>query len=262
MDSAWQSFLQGSDAGHAAQIYDDVGELADSDATYLAAGFDRGEPAVLIATPEHAAVIAQRLAASGWPAERIDEAALLTSAAAEHTLSAVLIDGEPSPELFRAVVGGLLDEVAERFPGRTIRAFGEMVNLLSEDGRPDAALALEEMWNELALTRSFSLLCGYRLDLFDRVTQTSPLPGICRVHSHVAPAADYERLHRAVDSALEETLGPLAGKLYALIGSEMRQARAPMAQVALMWVSANMPALADRILATARARYREEPATT
>lgn len=261
MDGAWQSFLDGSEtADHAAQIYRDVDELADSVATYLTAGLDHGEPAIVIATPENWGAISARLADQGWSTQRIEESGLLVSADADKTLRSFLVDGEPAAELFEIVVGNLVDTVAEHFPGRRIRAFGEMVNLLSEEGRPEAAIAVEELWNELARTRSFSLLCGYRLDLFDRVAQSSPLPEICRVHSHVRPAEDYNRLHRAVDAALEETLGPLAGKVYALMGTEMRESHAPMAQVALMWVSANMPALADRILATARMRYLEEPA--
>jgi hypothetical protein len=55
-------------------------------------------------------------------------------------------------------------------------------------------------------------------------------------------------------AALEETLGSLARKVYALMVSEMRSSHDPMAQVTLVWVSGHMPALADRIPATARLR--------
>ena len=79
------------------------------------------------------------------------------------------MDGDrPSAEQFEAVVGGLMDQVGARFPNRRIRAFGEMVDLLCERGNPSAAAALEELWNRLARRRSFSLLCGYRIDVFDR----------------------------------------------------------------------------------------------
>lgn len=263
MDGSWQAFLDGSAAAdHAAQIYRDVDELAESVATYLAAGFEGGEPALAVAAPDHWGRIAERLEERGWGHERTEEQELLFLADAEATLGRFIVDGVPSPQLFEDAIGGILDRVADRFPGRRIRVFGEMVNLLSESGRPDAALALEELWNELAETRSFSLLCGYRLDLFDRVAQVSPLPDICRLHSHVRPAADTERLHRAVDTALEETLGPLAGKVYALVAPQLQRSRTPVAQLALMWVSENMPAVADRVLASARVHYLAEPAGT
>ena len=46
-----------------------------------------------------------------------------------------------------------------------------------------------------------------------------------------------------------------AGKVYASVGNQIRRGRVPSPQLVLMWVRANMPALADRILASARKRY-------
>src|SRR5262249_61669926 len=120
-------------------------------------------------------------------------------------------------------------------------------------GDAGAPLRPEELCNSLAHTRTVPPLCCYRLDVFDRHTQTSPLPEVCRVHSHVRAAADSTRLTRAVDRALGEVLGPdQAGKLYSLVGEEARRGSVPVAQLALMWVSANMPSLADRVLSAAR----------
>jgi hypothetical protein len=64
------------------------------------------------------------------------------------------------------------------------------------------------------------------------------------------------RLAKAVDQALEEVLGAAeAGKVYVVVAEQIRQDRVPAPQLVLMWVSANMPVLADRILASARTRY-------
>ena len=98
------------------------------------------------------------------------------------------------------------------------------------------------------------LLCGYQLDVFDRETQVGVLPGICRTHSHVQPAADLERMQRAVDAAIDDELGDRAAQLYAMVGDQIRQRRVPAAQLALMWVSANMPMVAERVLAVRRTR--------
>ena len=168
----------------------------------------------------------------------------------------------PSPVAFERVIGGLLDSLGERFPERRIRAFGEMVNILSERGERDAAVELEELWNRLAHTRNFTLLCGYRLDVFDRTSQVDALPDVCRLHTHVAPGPDNERLANAVDDALVGVLGtPGAGQVYSLVGTDIRERRVPPSQLALMWVSENMPLSAERILAVARTRYRDAPAS-
>jgi hypothetical protein len=131
-----------------------------------------------------------------------------------------------------------------------------MVDLLCERGRPDSAAALEALWNHLAQGRRFSLLCGYRLDVFDADAQRTLLPQICGAHTHIHPAADVERLGAAVEEALRLELGAEAEQVYA--GMEAAVGRTtwlPASERALMWVSANLPAKADRVLAAARARY-------
>jgi hypothetical protein len=257
---AWNDFLVGRKPhGHAAHVYRELGELAQSVSAYLTVGFEIGEPALLVATPEHLREFMASLAASGWDEARVEQAGLLAVADAAETLGAIMDggDGTPSKRVFEKTVGGLLD----LFPGKHVRAFGERVDLLSRDGRVEAAIALEELWNDLRRRRDFSLLCGYHLNVFDRAAQAGVLPDVCRMHSHMLPALDPARLTRAVDQALEEVLGAAeAGKVYVLVGQELRSDRIPMAQVLLMWVSANMPALAERVLASARARYEAQPA--
>jgi DcmR-like sensory protein len=257
----WSSFLAGHEPhGHAAQVYADPSELAQSVSAYLAIGFELGEPAVVVATPEHLSVFMAALAEAGWDKARIDQAGLLAVADAAENLGAIMDGGDtPSKRVFEEVVGGLLD----RFPGRHVRAFGEMVDLLSREGRNAAAIALENLWNDVGRRRDFSLLCGYHLNVFDRAAQAGVLPDVCRTHSHILPSLDPARLTRAVDQALEEVLGAAeAGKVYVLVGQELRSDRIPMAQVLLMWVSTNMPALAERVLASARARYEAVPAAS
>jgi hypothetical protein len=255
---AWNAFLVGRNPhGHAAHVYRDLGELSQSVSAYLTVGFELGEPAVLVATPEHLSAFTSSLAAAGWDEERIDRSGRLAVADAAGTLAAIMDGDRPSKRAFEQRIVGLLD----LFPGAHVRAFGEMVDLLSREGRIEAAIELEELWNDLRRRRDFSLLCGYHLNVFDRAAQAGVLPDVCRTHSHILPALDPARLTRAVDQALEEVLGAAeAGKVYVLVGQELQSDRIPMAQVLLMWVSANMPALAERVLASARARYEAQPA--
>ncbi len=258
--SSWTDVVRGESAGHGVQVYADLDELAGSVAAYVSAGFEAGEPALVVATREHVGRFAEKLASAGWDERKIQGDKLLVLADADAALTEFM-DGElPSATAFEAVLGGLLDRVAERFPRARIRVFGEMVDLLVARGQTEAAVRVEQLWNGLARRRSFSLLCGYRMDVFDRATQTGLLPDVCAEHSHVLPAGDPERLSRAVDLALDEVLGPAdAGKVYLLVGERIREARVPVAQLVLMWVSANMPGLADRILASARTHYFGEP---
>ena len=42
-----------------------------------------------------------------------------------------------------------------------IAVFGELVALLWADGKPPEAIRVEQLWNDLAKSHSFSLLCAY-----------------------------------------------------------------------------------------------------
>lgn len=263
MRQSWADFLTGPASGHGVQVYSGVDELAESVAAYLAAGFEVGEPAVVIATPEHLATFRDRLTALGWDPRALEESGLLTVGDAETTLSTLVAGDGPSASQFEEMVGGQLDQVGSRFEGRPIRVFGEMVDLLCQRGRPEAAIALEEIWRNAAETRHFSLLCGYHLDVFDRAAQSTTLPWVCELHSHVLPAQHYARFAHSVDRALDEVLGAAeTSRIYLLISRQAREERVPLAQLILMWVSANRPSLADRVLASARAYYLAGPAPT
>jgi DcmR-like sensory protein len=254
---SWTAFLQQAKAcTHGVQIYDDVDDLARSVAAYLAAGFAIGEPGLVVATPAHVERFEAGLGAAGWDAPQLQREGLLRVEDAAAMIERILVDGYPSAAAAEVAIGGVLDDLAERFPNRTSRVFGEMVDLLCARGQTESAVSLEELWNSLAWSRSFSLLCGYQLDVFDREAQVATLPEICRTHSHVKPATDPARLGLAVDQALVQVLGVArAGQVYALVGEQIRRERVPTPQLALMWVSANVPALADRILASARELY-------
>jgi hypothetical protein len=81
------------------------------------------------------------------------------------------------------------------------------------------------------------------------------MPQICGAHTHVQPR-DADRLARAVGGALEDELGEAAAALYARLPAAVgRSVLLPAPERALMWVSANLPGRAGRILAAARTRY-------
>ena len=257
MRQSWGEFLKGAGAqSHGVQVYGDAADLAESVASYLAAGFERNEPAVIVATPEHLSLFADRLGSRGWEFERAESAGLLVVADAEETLASLVGPDGLDGERFEHAVAALLDQVQSGPEDRPPRVFGEVVDVFCQRGRPDAADELERLWNALALTRRFSLLCGYRLDVFDPRAQLETLPHVCREHSHVLPARNYPRFARAVDNALREVLGPnQAATVYVLVSREAGHDQIPLAQSILMWVSQHLPQQSSQILASARTHY-------
>jgi hypothetical protein len=247
---------------HLVQVYREVGELAASVTTFLAAGFEAGDPAIVVATAAHWPVIGERLGRAGWSTAELEADGRLLFADADELLAAILEEGRPSLRRFSEGVGDLLDRATAAWPNRRVRVFGEMVDILCRNGETEAADLLEELWNRLGLRRNFSLLCGYKVDVFDRGAQLGLLPQVCRSHSHVLPAVDAERMERAVDAALIEALGVAdAHKVYAQVALQVREQRVPVPDLALMWVSAHMPRSAERVLAAARTHYLGDATT-
>ncbi len=205
---SWTTFLEDAPpADHGVQVYRELEELAASVGRFLAAGFRVGDPAVVIVTSDHWQAFLEELERRDQDVAALREEGLLITWDADETLAAFM-DGElPSAGRFEEIVGGAVDAVARRFPDRTVRAFGEMVDLLHRRGQESAAIALEELWNGLLETRRVALLCAYELDVFDLDTQASALPEIVRTHTHPRPVADTGRLAAAVHDTLTEVVG-------------------------------------------------------
>jgi hypothetical protein len=254
----WSGFIAHAEAcDHAVQVYDDVNDLVESVGRYVDLGLHKGEPAIIIAATWHADRFERELERRGWDVAELRRERRLTLYDADETLASFMGDEVPSPERFEQVVGALVDEVAQHFPDQTIRAFGEMVDVLWRRGRERAALALEELWNELAESRRFALLCGYYLDIFDIDVQRDALPPVFRLHSHARPTAEPSRLAAAVDQALSEILGAHeAARVYLDAAQHSAAHGVPRSQAVLMWLSSEHSARGETILQRVRSHYR------
>lgn len=151
---------------HAVRFYEDEQSLYRIVADFIGDGLVAGQPAVLIATDIHVREISRELAALACDVERLTADGKLLILDAEQTLAKFMKNGVPDPVAFRRSVGGALDKAARGDSHATVRAYGEMVDCLWKAGQNDAAVRIEVLWNELANTRSFSLLCGYCMGNF------------------------------------------------------------------------------------------------
>lgn len=226
---------------HFVHLYQETRFLADAVADYLGESLSAGAAAIVIATPAHRAAFLERLHAE--PALREGRLKLLD---AEQTLGQFIMDGIPQWQPFQETVGTMVAELCARHPA--VRAYGEMVDLLWQQGRRDAALRLEGYWNELGKVHAFSLFCAYRMDPLDSQAYGGPLESVCNAHSHLMPARDPERFDQAVHAATLKVLEqPLAQMLLALAANHYRGTRMPVGQATLFWLQHNMPRTADKI---------------
>jgi len=193
-----------ADESHAVYFYAGDADLADTVAAYVGKGVLAGETAVVVATEAHRDLIVQRLQAMNIDVEAARERGDVIILDAETTLPRFLVDGAPDRDLFMRVVGRVIASACTRNDRRVkVRAYGEMVDVLWRGGNQRAAIALEELWNDLGKVHSFGLLCGYALAAFPAAAGDADLHEVCDVHTHVSvaprsPDTDLPRQTRAL----------------------------------------------------------------
>jgi hypothetical protein len=144
---------------HVVQFYNDDGELTERVGGYLSEAVLDGGVAVVIATAAHRAAFEARLADAGADVAAATARGVYLAFDAEETLAMFMAGGRPDRAGFEETVGSLIATTVRG--GAPVRAYGEMVALLWDDGLVGAAIELEALWNELAGRYPFSLFCAY-----------------------------------------------------------------------------------------------------
>ncbi|HKY51363.1 MAG TPA: ATP-binding protein [Candidatus Limnocylindria bacterium] len=178
--------------GHSVQFYERESFLLDSLTDYIGSALRAAAAGIVIATPPHRDGLAQRLSARGVDVVGAGAQGRYVALDARDTLTAIMVDGWPDPARFDDTIGALVSRTRERAPN--VYAFGEMVALLWAEGNSEAAIRLEELWNELATRQPFSLLCAYPIESFRDSTHAKPFSRMSATHSSVIPAESYMQL--------------------------------------------------------------------
>lgn len=171
---------------HAVHFYEDSASLCRIVGRFLSGGLSAGEPAIIIATLPHRQEILSNLgdrSINVAQARRLGELVVLD---VDDTLGAFMLDGTPDAALFDTYMCTILTQVMRVRPHATIRAYGEMVDVLWKAGRSEAAIKLETRWNALASRHPFSLLCGYSMGQFYK--QPDFFKHVCGQHDAVIGA--------------------------------------------------------------------------
>jgi len=151
---------------HAVRFYESRESLARIVGKFLGEGFLAGLPAIVIATPDHRDAIKQALSAHYFDVSRLERANDLIIVDAAETLSRFMVDGMPDAVRFKDAMIPLIELACRGRNDCVIRAYGEMVDVLWQAGQTAAAIRLEMLWNQLAQTHLFALLCGYSMGHF------------------------------------------------------------------------------------------------
>ena len=168
---------------HFVQIYNKDQSLIDCLFAFLTKGFKSDEVAIVIATRAHRNALEKQFVAAGYSVPELKRTGKYAPFDAAETLGLFMHEGQPEAFRFNALVGALIKSAARK--GNGVRAFGEMVAILWDEGNRDGAIELERLWNELAKQHSFTLFCAYREDQFAGDKDRAGFPAVCHAHSTV-----------------------------------------------------------------------------
>lgn len=239
---------------HAVTFYDRDRQVEETVTSHIQGGLVRGERVVVIVSSDHAAGVERCALERGVRLDRARAEGRLVVLDAAKTLAAFMVGGTPDPRLFMLSVGGFISDAGA--DGTPLRAFGEMVALLWEQGNVAGALRLEELWNELAVTHPFSLLCAYPRSALDAVPLRD-VSEVCALHTQVR--ADYAAPGPADGDGTAETA------VFVAVPQSVAAARRFVTQVLESWGRPDLladAALVTSELATNAVRHAASPFRT
>jgi PAS domain S-box-containing protein len=193
---------------HSVHFCEDDGLFLDSLSEFLGSALGAGGACLVIATGSHRAGLVERLKSHGIDVAFSIAMNRMISRDAADVLGRFMVDGHPDEERFYAAIEPELEQARSSLRDRStsVVAFGEMVSLLWREGRYEAAIELEKLWECLAERHEFSLRCAYPLGLFSDQAQYDLFRRVCAAHEQVIPAESYTALddendrHRMISS--------------------------------------------------------------
>ena len=188
-----ESTVKQDEFRHLVQFCESDEFLIEVISNFIRGGLRNGDACIVIATKPHRESLEEQLKQSGLEVETFRDQGLYISIDASSTLSQFMVNGSLDPDLFTQIIGNLIIQSANR--QHNVRIFGELVALLWAEGKREAAISLEELWNDLSKNHPFSLLCAYPMQGFSGEMYEMEFNEICKQHTRVIPAESYTTLN-------------------------------------------------------------------
>jgi DNA-binding NarL/FixJ family response regulator len=172
---------------HEVEFYSDDEGLVNGFACLMQAALKVQNVAIVVATQPHRTAILQKLKRDGIEVDAALEQGRCIQVDARETLSKIMVAGLPDPARCATLIGDLLKNAAEGAKGDNPRVVicGECAPALLAEGKSEAAVLLEHLWDENTRGHDADTLCGYLWRTVPRQGSTLILERICAEHSAV-----------------------------------------------------------------------------
>nr|MBA2320612.1 MEDS domain-containing protein [Deltaproteobacteria bacterium] len=216
--------------------------LCESVADYLADGLFHGEGLLVIANPERWLRITAGLVSRRWDVQRALQEGKVCYVSSDAELARLRAGGHLDAEALDRDLTPLISALREATGQPQIRAFGDMVSTLWQEGHHATALTLEYAWHDFIRLEPVTLLCAYEADPLDETIDAPSMLKVCRAHGQLAACEHRQERQAAIAVAMDEVLGIReVGRLHLVLASEgLPTARVGADEVALLWLRAEV----------------------
>jgi DNA-binding NarL/FixJ family response regulator len=172
---------------HEVRFYSDDERFLDGFTRFIGAALNAGSAVIVVATQSHRDSLLLRFHVHALDiAAAIEQGRYIALDAAE-TAAAIMVNDLPDRSKFLEATGDLIAKVARAAKIKPVRVAvcGECAPLLWAQGKAEAAIQIEHLWDEIAKTHGLDVLCAYPLDSFQGGMGSRTFERICAEHTAV-----------------------------------------------------------------------------
>ena len=179
--------ISGEKAPHRHEVlfYSDDAVLLDGFTRFIVAALKAGNVAVVLVTEPHRNNLVLRLKAEGVDVDAATRLGTYIQLDVAKTLSTFMVNEMPDVARFFEVASALIQSAGKVVKGEHSRVVvcGEGVGVLWAEGKADAAIRLEQLWEKIGTTFDVDILCAYASSSFHGEEDKHVFQSICADHS-------------------------------------------------------------------------------
>jgi DNA-binding NarL/FixJ family response regulator len=172
---------------HEVAFYPNDASFIDGFARFAKSALKSGNSIVVVATKSHRDGIRQRLTEDAVDLDTAIKAGSYVEADAIQTLSAVMANDMPAADRVAAIATNLITRASKGAQQERSRVAicGELAPTLLAEGKTEAAMQMERLFDEITRAHGLNLLCGYVLSTAPHKKNSQIVERICSEHSAV-----------------------------------------------------------------------------
>ena len=170
---------------HTALFYSNDDFLLDGLTRCIANALNGGNAVMVFASEIHWNSLISRLQAHGIDTTAAIDQRRYVPLDPEDMLSKFMVDDLPDPSRLFKVLNDLIDTASNGNGGTRIVACGGLAPVLLSQGKPESAIKLEQLWDQVVKRYGLDTLCTYSRSSFESEQDSDVFQRICGLHSSV-----------------------------------------------------------------------------